>query len=283
MLLSEAVEQWILQRRIEGYSPRTLEAYRLQMDLLIRNIGDMPIDQVTLSHLRNYIGGPASEGRKPATIAHRVRMIRSFFNWAVEEDILTRSPAHKLREPKLPQCLPKALTFEELELLRDACQTPREHALIELLFATGCRVSELAGMQRRDVDWDRMAIRVIGKGNKEREVYFGARAALWLRRYLRERADAHPSLFIAERHPVRATTPHQIWYAMKRVADRAGLRNRVWPHVMRHTLATTLLNQGASLAAVQSILGHVRPETTQRYAYLSGAARQQEYQRYFIQ
>lgn len=283
MLLSDAIAQWVTQRQAEGYSPCTLRAYRIQMGLLIRNLGDRPVDAVTLTDLRAYIAGPQNEGRKASTVAHRVRMIRSFFTWCVEEDIITKSPAHKLREPKLPQRIPKALAFEDLELIRDACKTTREHALIELLFATGCRASEAAGIERRDVDWERRAIRVMGKGSKEREVYFGARAALWLRRYLKERADAHPALFIAERGEVRATTPHQIWYAVKRIAHREDMRDRVWPHVLRHTLGTTLLNQGAPLPAVQSILGHERPETTQIYAVLSGASRQAAYQKAFIQ
>lgn len=281
MRLSEAVEAWCAQRLAEGYSHHTIDAYRLQMGLLQRALGDREIDQVTLADLRAYVAGATH--LKASSVAHRVRMIRSFFHWLVEEEHLTRSPAMKLKEPKLPERLPKALPFEDLELIRDACKNPREHALIEFLFATGCRASELAGVTKRDIDWERRAVRVVGKGNKEREVYLGAKASLWLRRYLAERTDDCPYVFITERGPARQLHPHQLWWIIKQIADRVGLRTRTWPHVFRHTLATSLLNNGAPLVAVQSLLGHTKPETTQLYARLSGANRQQYHQRYFVQ
>lgn len=282
MLLSEAVTLWTKQRQMEGYSPATLTSYRMQMGLLVRRIGDMPVADVTLHHLRDY-AGMRSEKVKAATVAHGVRMIRSFFTWCVEEELLARSPAYKLREPKLPERIPKALAFDDLELVRDACVTAREHALVEFLFASGCRAAEVSGIKRSDVDWNRRSVIVLGKGNKQREVYFGARSGLWLRRYLDSRKDDCPYLFTSGKGFKHKLSPHQIWWAVKRVAARAGMRDRVWPHVFRHTLGTMLLNQGAPLAAVQSILGHQKPETTQIYAHLSGASRQQAYQRYFIQ
>lgn len=282
MLLSEAVAMWIDQRRLENYSPHTLTCYAKQMGILIRHVGDVPVEAVTLEMLRGFFVA-RSRTLKPASVAHGVRMVRSFFNWCVEEEILVKSPARKLREPKLPQRIPKALPFDELERLRDACQTPREKALIEILFATGCRVSELAGINRADVDWNRRAIIVMGKGSKQREVYFGARATMRLRNYLMTRTDDHPALFITAKGSARRTTAHQVWWAVKQVGARAGMREETWPHRLRHTLGTMLLNQGAPLVAVQSILGHEKPETTQIYAQLSGSNRQQAYQRYFIQ
>lgn len=283
MLLSQASELWRQQRRAEGYSPRTLECYDLQMRLLIRSIGDRAIHEVALTDLRSYFGGPACAHLRPSSQANRVRMVRSFFTWLVEEEYLPKSPARKLREPKLPARVPKAMSFEELELIRDACRNAREHALVEILFATGCRAGELAGICRQDVDWERRAVVVLGKGSKEREVYFGARAAMWLRRYLAERTDDCPYLMATERRPIRQLRPHQLWYVVKSIAERVGLRDRCWPHKFRHTLGTTLLNQGAPLVAVQSILGHQKSETTLIYAHLSGANRQAAYQKHFVQ
>jgi integrase/recombinase XerD len=200
-----------------------------------------------------------------------------------EEEYVLRNVAVKLKEPKLPRRIPKALCIDDLELVRDACKTVREHALIEFLFATGCRAGEVSSVTRNAVDWDRKAIVVMGKGSKEREVFIGAKARIWLKRYLAQRQDGNEHLFITERGIPRTLTPHEIWYLVKRIAERVGMRERVWPHVMRHTLATTLLNQGAPLPAVQSILGHESPETTQIYAQYSGAARQEAFQRYFVQ
>jgi len=131
----------------------------------------------------------------------------------------------------------------------------------------------------------------MGKGSKEREVYFGARAQIWLRRYLDSRADEQDALIVTERRQRndagelqhQRMSIAQIEYVVRRVAKRCDLQDRVTPHVLRHTLATTLLNQGAPLVAVQSILGHTKPETTQLYATLSGSARRRAFERYFVQ
>lgn len=219
---------------------------------------------------------------KAQSLGHVVRILRGFFRWLFEEEIISRNPALKLKEPKAPKAIPKALNFEELELLRDACRSPVEHALLEFLFATGCRISEAQGIDRSQIEWDRKCVLVLGKGQKEREVYFGARCALWLRRYLATRSDHETALF-ATSSPVRRMSTWYLRTIVKGVAGRCGLAKKVSPHVMRHTLATTLLNQGADLVAVQSILGHDKPETTQRYAHLSGARRQEEYRRWLPQ
>ncbi|WP_169787831.1 tyrosine-type recombinase/integrase [Alicyclobacillus ferrooxydans] len=149
-------------------------------------------------------------------------------------------------------------------------------------FATGGRLAEIQQVNRNEIDWQRGALMVLGKGDKEREVYFGAIARIWVQRYLRERNDNDLALFVTTRNHYRMSV-HQMQYVFKRIAKRCGLETRVSPHKMRHTLATLLLNQGAPLVAVQSILGHEKPETTQLYATLSGASRQQSYQRYFVQ
>lgn len=188
----------------------------------------------------------------------------------------------KLSEPKAGKRIPKALTIDELELLRDSCQSALEHALAEFAFATGCRVAEIHQINRTDIDWQSKAVTVLGKGDKEREVYFGARSRIWLQRYLNERTDHDRALFVTERQPHRMSI-HEIQYIFKRVARRCDLEDKVSPHKMRHTLATVLINQGAPLVTVQSILGHEKPETTQLYATLSGASRQQAYGRYFVQ
>jgi len=281
MLLSEAATAYLEQRRIEGYSRHTLASYRYLLGKVTVIVGDKLAGEITLQDLRLYLSTVAD--RKPATTAMRIRLLRVFCRWLYEEGYAPNNAALKLREPRLPQRVPKALGTEDLEMIRDACKTTREHALVEFLFATGCRAGEVSGIRRQDLDWDRRCLIVLGKGAKEREVYFGAKAGIWLRRYLTSRHDNSPYLFTTERGQARQLTPHQIWYLVKRIAARAGLRERVWPHVFRHTLGTTLLNQGAPLAAVQSILGHESPETTQIYAQLSGAARQQAYERYFIQ
>jgi integrase/recombinase XerD len=282
MNLSAAVEQWITQRDSEGYSPYTIKAYRLQMRLLIRELGDLQVSDVRLEDLRRYIA--AHSGRlKPSSVSNRVRMIKSFFTWAMEEDVVPKSPAHKLKEPKLPERIPKAFNMEELEGVREGCRTPREHALVELLFTSGCRSAEVSSINREDIDWHRRCIVVMGKGSKERTVFIGARASIRLRRYLESRKDNHPALFVTEKGPVGRLLPRQVWWVVKKVGARAGMRAKTWPHRLRHSFATMMLNAGARLDDVQGLLGHSRPETTQLYAVRSGANLQRAHQQHFIQ
>lgn len=282
MHLSEAAEAFAAVKRTEGFAPTTLSAYALQIRLLIRDVGDMDLADVTLQTLRDHLAGQSH--LQPTSLAHKVRCLRSMFGWWAEEEIIQRSPATKLKEPRVPDRVPKALNVEEIEELRDACRSVMEHALVEVFFASGARVSEVCGLNRNAIDWQRRAMLVFGKGSRERECYLGAKAVLWLRRYLSARRDDDVALFVTQRNPKRRLSVHQTQYIFRRIAKRADtLAGRVTPHVMRHTLATTLLNQGAPLAAVQSLLGHTRSETTLIYARLSGSARQQAFQRYFVQ
>lgn len=280
MRLSEAAEAFLGTKRLEGLSPRTIDGYRFHIGHLCRALGDPQLEDVTLQHLRDHLASKAH--LKPASVAGKVRCFRSLFKWLAEEEVLVKNPTLKLKEPKLPDRVPKALSVEEVELLRDACRTIQEHALVEFFFATGGRVGELVALNRNAIDWQRAAVLVFGKGAKEREVYLGAKATIWLRRYLGSRRDTDLALFVTTRAPHRLTV-HQAEYIFRRVASRAGLQGRVTPHVMRHTLATTMLNNGAPLAVVQAHLGHTKPETTMLYARLSGEARREAFKRYFVQ
>ena len=281
MRLTEEAAAYLSVKETEGYSPYTIRAYRLQIHLLARDIGDIEAGDVTLQMLRGHMAKHTH--LKPASIGHKVRAFRSFFRWLAEEERIAKNPTLRLREPKLPPRIPKALTLDEVETLRDACSSPFEHALVEFFFASGCRIGEVHRIDRRVIDTDRRAVMVLGKGGKEREVYYGARCAIWLRRYLATRHDDDAALFVTERNPHRRVSIHQVQYVFKRIAKRCGLEARVTPHVLRHTYGTFLLNQGAPLAAVQTLMGHSKPTTTQLYAQLSGTERQRAYERYFVQ
>ena len=288
--LTRAIRSYLKAKRLDGYSPRTLYSYRRQLQHLAVRLGsDTRVDQIRLEHLRAYLS--SFTHLKTSSLANRVRVVKVFFKWLHEEEVLLRNPAVKLKEPRLPHRIPKALSIEDVELLRDACESPLEHALIEFFFATGCRVGEVHALDQNKVDWMRRSAVVLGKGNKEREVYFGAKAALWLRRYLNSREDSSLALFVTDRRRLQESgnlsrqrmSISQMQRIFKRVAARCGLATRVTPHVLRHTLATLLLNQDAPIAAVQSILGHASPTTTQLYVHLSGESRQATYRRYFSQ
>lgn len=282
MLLSEASKLFLSTKEQEGFSPYTLNAYRIQQTLLIRDIGDVDISDVTLQQLRDHLKKEAKH-LKPSSVAHKTRAIKSMFGWLMYEDYIEKNPALKLREPKQDQRIPKSLTVEEIELLRDACKTDLEHAMIEFFFATGARVGEVHKINIADVDLVKHSVIVDGKGRKFREVYFGAKASIWIKRYLDSRKDKEPCLFCSINKPYGRMSIMQIQRRMKVIASRCGLEHKVHPHVWRHSFAQSMLNNGAPLHTVQDLLGHDKPETTMLYLSLSGEARRQAYNRYFIQ
>ena len=143
--LTTAICSYLEAKRLDGYSPRTLYSYHRQLQHLAVRLGsDTLVDQIQLEHLRAYLS--SFTHLKTSSLANRVRVVKVFFKWLHEEEVLLRNPAVKLKEPRLPHRIPKALSIEEVELLRDACKCPLEHALIEFFFATGCRVGEVYGL-----------------------------------------------------------------------------------------------------------------------------------------
>lgn len=284
LILSRAIKLYLSQKRSEGFSPNTLKNKEFQLHRLLKGIGDRPVSEITLADLRTYVS--TFDHLKASTRGITIRTIRPLFKWLVEEEFLDKNPALRLREPKLPKPVPKHLTIEELEHLREACQTVFQHALLETFFATAARIDELYKMNRSEIRLADRSIIVHGKGNKDREVYLGAKARIWLSKYLETRNDDSPAAFITLRKingEYCRMSKDTLRRHMNQISTRAGLRDKVTPHVMRHTVATILLNNGASLAVVQSYLGHEKPETTLRYATLSGTARRNEFDRFFSQ
>ena len=208
--VASCVQAYLRACRLDGYSDKTLYSYKLHLKCLMSDVGDeATIEEIKLEHLRTHLTGLTH--LQTSSLANKVRALKAFFKWLYEEEILERNPALKLREPRLPARIPKALTVEEIELLRDACESLLEHALVEFFFATGCRVSEIYQLDRIDLDWTRRSVVVLGKGSKEREVYFGAKAALWLKRYLDSRSDSSLALFVTKRRRAQydGTLQHQ--------------------------------------------------------------------------
>lgn len=279
MLLSKAWEKYESDKRIEGFSPHTLKAYQLQATLLIRYFNDIEICTLTTEQLKCYLS-KSSEQLKPSSLAHRIRFMKSLFRWSHEEGHIPKNPAAKIREPKVGKRIPKFLTEREIEHLREACWTSMEKALFEFMFSTGCRIGEIVSLEKNCINWsDRSAI-VRGKGDKEREVYFNIRCDIWLRRYIDSRTDKDPAIFVTERYPHRMSIA-QMRYVIKRISSRAGINKEIHPHQLRHSYATHLLNNGAPLEVIQSLMGHEKSETTRIYAQLSGRLRKEFYQKYF--
>ncbi|RFU60918.1 tyrosine-type recombinase/integrase [Peribacillus glennii] len=275
MLLAKAWETYESDKRIQGFSPQTLKAYQVQSALLIRYFKNIPLDDITTSQLKEYLA-KSSESLKPSSLAHRIRFMKSLLRWSHEEGHITKNPAAKIKEPRPGKRIPKFLTETEIEHLREACFTPMEKALFEFMFSTGCRIGEIVSLEKSRINWQNRSAVVRGKGDKEREVYFSTRCGIWLKRYLEERRDGDPAIFVTERDPHRMSIA-QMRYIIRRISDRAMINKAIHPHQLRHSYATHLLNNGAPLEVIQSLLGHEKSETTRIYAQLSGSLRQELY------
>lgn len=278
MLILEAWELFEKDKKLLNYSPHTLKAYKLQCQLLARELNNCPITDVTYQQLKEYLYKQTH--LKPASLGHRIRFIRSFFRWASDEGHINKNPAVRLREPKEDKPLPKFLTEEEIEYLRAACETPFERALVEFLYTTGCRIGEVVKLDREDIDWYSLSVIVDGKGSVQREVYFNTICKIWLKKYFEWRKDNCPALFSTLNRPHRRMSIARMREKLKEVSKRAGLKN-VYPHRLRHSFGTHLLNNGAPMEAIRQLLGHSKLETTTIYAHLSTRKRKAMYNRYF--
>lgn len=280
MLLSEAWKKYQQDKKIEGYSTLTLKTYCFQYNLLLRFFGDIDMNGFSTEKLKDYLIQSGNH-LKPSSLGHRIRCVKSLFRWSHEDGYILKNPAAKLKEPKLGKRIPKFLSELEIEHLREACQTTMENALFEFMYSTGCRIGEVVKLDRDDIDFRTNSVIVQGKGDKEREVYFNTRCSIWLKRYLDEREDEDPCLFITDRKPKRRMSIDNLRYIIKRVSNRAGIKKSIHPHQLRHSYATHMINNGAPIDVIQSLLGHEKSETTKIYAQLSGKLRQDYYSKYF--
>ena len=261
-----------------GVSDNTLAAYRSDLHKyalwLDKNKYEMTVAQE--NHLRNYLS--SMKGRTARTMARHLSSLRGLYGYLVREGIMKHDPSARIEAPKLGRQLPKFLTEAEVEALLNAPDTMnplglRDRAMLEILYATGLRVSELIGLQLGQINLRQGVVRVLGKGSKERIVPLGEESTEWLNRYLRDarvellKGSISDALFPTKRSAVMSR--QAFWYLIKRYAVIAGINKMISPHVLRHAFATHLLNHGADLRVVQMLLGHSDISTTQIYTYVA--------------
>ncbi|MBI4637003.1 MAG: tyrosine recombinase XerC [Candidatus Rokubacteria bacterium] len=255
-------------------SPHTLRSYRSDLAEFQRFLGPAGVGsvrEVDARIVRAFLAGLHTRGLDPASVARKLAALRSWFRFLVRRRLVPRNVARDVRGPRLPQKLPGFLPIDEVRVLMEGpaaadAQRARDTAILELLYASGLRVSELAGLDVDDADRAERTVRVLGKGGKERIVPFGTKAADALERYLGTRPAARGPLFTNRRGG--RLTGRSIRTIVRRRARGAGLVRRVSPHTLRHTFATHLLDAGADLRAIQELLGHSRLSTTQRYTHV---------------
>lgn len=273
---------FIASKKLDGLAQSTLNGYVLHLKRFARFM-NKNLSDISTMDIRMYLAAYSKTGVKASTISTEISILKSFFTWLENEDYINKSPMRKIKQTKKEKRIVKALNIEELEQLREACVDIRERALLEVLYATGCRLSEVVGLNRSDIDWQNMSARVIGKGNKERIVYFSHKAFFHLRKYLMSRQDENEALFVTERRPHNRLGNRAIQRDIKEIAARTSITKNVHPHVLRHTFATLKLENGARLSDIQALLGHSDPSTTQTYAQTSEHSMHEAYLKYHAQ
>ena len=269
-------EVWLAK----GLSDNTLQAYRRDLASLAAFLAPTPLLGADPAQLFGYLGERFEAGYATRSAARALSCIRGFYRHSLARGRVLADPSAALTQPKLARGLPKTMTEQDVELLLAAPDLSkpmgmRDRAMLELLYATGLRITELVSLTTRALNKRQGAVRVVGKGGKERLVPVGGVALDWLDRYEREALplldpDALSSaLFPSNRR--RAMTRQTFWHAIKRYAAVAGISTSISPHTLRHAFATHLLNHGADLRAVQMMLGHADLSTTQIYTHVAKA------------
>ena len=277
LLLDEFTDRLWLE---EGLSRNTLESYRRDLvqfaEWLEKHAGKNLL-RAERADIERHLAARFPLA-KPRSISRLISSLKRYYRFALRENQVTVDPTQQIGAPKLPRSLPKSLSEDEVESLLKAADDSqilglRDRAMLETLYATGLRVSELVGMKVSEVSLDMGVVRVMGKGSKERLVPLGEESLDWIRRYLREGRPAildgqlSDSLFVTQRGG--PMTRQAFWYLIKRYAMQADIRKPLSPHVLRHAFATHLLNHGADLRVVQMLLGHADISTTQIYTHVA--------------
>lgn len=261
----QMVAKFIEAKRIEGCSEKTLAYYRKTIDKMLDGVGKEVIHIMT-EDLRSYLTRyQDSKQLSRVTVDNVRRILSSFFSWLEDEDYILKSPVRRIHKVKTAVNIKETYSDEALETMRDNCDELRDLALIDMLASTGMRVGEMVLLNRADINFNERECVVLGKGNKERVVYFDARTKIHLQNYLDGRTDDNEALFVALRAPYKRLTINGIEARLRDLGRKLGME-KVHPHKFRRTLATMAIDKGMPIEQLQQLLGHKRIDTTLHYA-----------------
>lgn len=259
---------FLTAKGVEGCSPKTIEYYEATLRHMDKSLAK-PYTQIESDDLRRYLSDYETErGSSKVTIDNIRRIMSSFFSWLEDEDYIVKSPVRRIHRVKTAQITKETLSDEELETLCDACESKRDLAVVDLLASTGMRIGELIRLNVADVNLQERECIVTGKGNKQRPVYFDARAKLHLAEYLETRADNNSALFVSLDSKARRITVGGMELRLRNLGKKVGV-SRVHPHKFRRTLATHAIDRGMPIEQVQKLLGHAKIDTTMHYAMVN--------------
>ena len=265
---TDYAKMFIAAKRIEGCSERTLNYYETTIRVMIEKLSKK-INSIETEDLRNYLSEyQAKNNCSKVTIDNVRRILSSFFAWLEDEDYIMKSPVRRIHKVKATQTVKETYTDEELEEMRDACVEIRDLAMVDFLASTGVRVGELVNLDRVDIDMQERSCVVLGKGGKEREVYFDARTKIHLQNYLNSRTDNNPALFVSLLRPYDRLKISGVEIRLRELGKKINIK-KIHPHKFRRTMATKAIDKGMPIEQVQVLLGHRKIDTTLQYAMVN--------------
>lgn len=264
----EFLEMFLTAKKIEGCSERTIKYYRMTTNHLLGYLKE-PIRKVTTETMRQYLVDYQKINNCGKTTVDNIRRnISSFFSWLEEEDYILKSPMRRIHKIKTKKTVKNIISDEEIERLRDSCDNIRDTAMVDLLYSTGIRVGELVRLNREDINFSERECVVFGKGDKERRVYFDAKAKIHLEEYLQSRTDTNPALFVTLDQPYDRLKISGVEIRLRQLGRKLKIE-KIHPHKFRRTMATRAIDKGMPIEQVQKILGHSQIDTTMRYAIVN--------------
>ena len=281
--IPETVKMYIVTKKISGLSEKSLYLYSIVLKDFFITIQKTP-DKISANDIRLYLYTYQKEHNiSNRTLDCRRTIICSYFGWMASEEYINKNPAINITPIKYERKHKKPMSQLDLEKVRNACETKREKAIVEMLYSTGCRVSELEHLNISDINFETKEVMLFGKGNKHRVSYLNAKAEISLRNYLKERTDNDEALFVYNKKPYSRLKKSGIELIIKNIVNRTnGVDVHVTPHVFRHTTATHSLNHGMNVVEVSKLLGHESIETTMQYISTSSESIKNNYQKYVI-
>jgi len=278
---SKLMEEYLAAKTVENRSNTTLYNYGNEIQKLV-NFLDKPFEQVDAADIRKYMEYRKNYDGISAVTMNNVRLyLMSFFKYLRTEELISKNPIDKIGPVKKENKVTEVLSDEEAEMIRCACKSERDIAIIDILSGTGMRVSELVGLDRSDVNWDTGEVKVFGKGKKERICFLTGRAKVHLKWYLQQRTDNNEALFVTSKSPYNRITKNGVEFILREISKRSKVpRLRLYPHKYRSTFATNMSNRGADISDIQHLLGHSSSDTTSIYIKNSVEKNREAHKRY---
>ena len=262
---SNMLAMFLSAKRVEGCSEKTLRYYEITIGKMFRTLDKQAV-HIQTDDLRKYLSEYQQNSKcSKSNIDNIRRILSSFFSWLEDENYILKSPVRRIHKIRTDKVVKETYTDEALEVMRDNCKCVRDLAMIDLLASTGMRVGELVHLNRNDIDFESRECIVLGKGSKERPVYFDARTKIHLKNYLDSRDDENPALFVSLLAPYNRLEVSGVEIRLRKLGRSLGL-NKVHPHKFRRTLATKAIDKGMPIEQVQRLLGHSKIDTTMEYA-----------------